>query len=93
MSYSEYFDLFYKAQSKQCPYRAFTFDVKNSKNQQQYIQEHDKFLDCILDVCNLLKQEELVTNKKILINDNLNHVFTTCGQQKTNNNQLVLNIF
>ena len=31
MSYSEYFDLFYDAQKRDCKYRAFMIDVKGSK--------------------------------------------------------------
>ena len=73
MSYDEYFDMFYDVQKKDCPYRAFTFDVVNSKNQKQYILQHDKHIDCILNVYTLLQKEERATGKKILLTDKFNN--------------------
>ena len=83
MSYSEYFDLFYAAQKQNCPYRAFTFDVVNSKRQTQYILEHTKHLDCMMNIYALLEREERLTGKKILLKDRFN--------QKLENDTLILN--
>lgn len=73
MSYNEYFDMFYAAQKVDCPYRAFTFDVVNSKNQEQYIYQHDKYIDCIMNVYSLLEREEKLTGKQILLKDKFNN--------------------
>jgi len=72
MSYDEYYDLFYKAQEKECPYRAFTFDIVHSKSQEQYIKEHNKFMDLITDVYDELKREEERTGNQILLDDDKN---------------------
>lgn len=72
MSYNEYFDMFFDTQNKDCPYRAFTFDVVNSKNQASYISEHDKHLACLLHVYTLLEREEKLTGKQILLKDKFN---------------------
>ena len=72
MSYDEYFDLFFQAQEKDCPYRAFTFDIVNSRNQAQYISEHNKFISLMTDVYDELKAEEEKTNTKILLDDSNN---------------------
>ena len=86
MSYTEYFDLYYITQKKECPFRAFTFDVINSRKQIQYIKEHTKHLECMLFVIHLLKQEELKTKQKILLNDNHNNLFDLKIPMPTNNN-------
>lgn len=83
MSYSEYWDLFYIAQKKQCPFRAFTFDVKNSKSNKEYINNRDKYFKLIEYVYNALIQEEIKNNKKILIKDKFNQKYSN---QNTNNN-------
>ena len=72
MSYNEYLDLFNKAQKKECPFRAFTFDIVKSKSQEQYISEHDKFIDLISDVYDELKREEERTKIPILLDDQYN---------------------
>ena len=84
MSYDEYFDFFHKAQNKQCPFRAFTFDVVNSKKQNEYINNHENFLDCILYVYTLLEQEEKISNTKILLKDQHNN--SPLNFNKFNNN-------
>lgn len=84
MSYDEYTDLFHKAQAKQCPYRAFTFDVVNSRNQNDYINNHENFLKCMLYVYSLLEQEEKTTNTNILLKDKKNN--PPSNYSKVNNN-------
>ena len=72
MSYCEYIDMFLNTQKKQCPYRAFTFDVVNSRNEQRYLNakgKHFSFLDCVYS---LLEHEEQKTGKIILLKDNFN---------------------
>ena len=72
MSYSEYLDLFKTTQKKECPYRAFTFDVVCSRKQMQYImnkETHDKVL-CY--VYSLLEKEEMLINRQILLKDKFN---------------------
>lgn len=85
MSYSEYWDLFYDAQKKECPYRAFTFDVVNSRNQIEYINDHKKFLEFVLYVYSCLENKEKSTNIKILLNDRYNH---KCNLTQKNNLKL-----
>ena len=47
MSYTEYIDMYKLAQQKDCPYRASTFDIVNSRNEKQYIEEHKKHYNFI----------------------------------------------
>ena len=72
MSYSEYMDMFFEVQKLDCPYRAFTFDVVNSKNQRQYIEEPEKHFEFVGFVYSLLEQEEQSTGKQILLKDKFN---------------------
>ncbi|MBQ4558129.1 MAG: hypothetical protein IJA61_01985 [Clostridia bacterium] len=72
MSYSEYIDMFYDTQNKECPYRAFTFDIINSRNQSEYINNHEKFLNCVYSFYDVLKEEETLTNSTILLEDRFN---------------------
>ena len=90
MSYTEYIDLFLKTQKKDCPFRAFTFDVVNSRKQEQYINIHDKFLDCIFYVYTLLEQEEKLSNTKILLKDKYNNKLTPNSQNNNLNNPMIL---
>ncbi len=43
MSYTEYFDLFYAAQKKDCKNKAFLIDVKNSRNDLASYEEYHKY--------------------------------------------------
>lgn len=72
MSYTEYTDLFIKAQKKKCPFRAFAFDIINSRNQKQYIEESENHHNFVLSIYDVLKQEEKRTGKKILLDDESN---------------------
>ena len=70
MSYSEYLNMFLEVQKQKCLYRAFTFDVVGSKNQVEYqTTRQTKFFNLIDCVYNLLEQEEIKTNKQILLKD------------------------
>ena len=86
MSYYEYMDMFYETQKQQCPYRAFTFDVVNSRNQTEYLETKStkffKLIDCIYF---LLEQEEINTNKRILLKDKFNCKFDVTKPIKNNN--------
>ena len=79
MSYDEYLDMFFKAQKMKCPYRAFMFDVVNSKNQKEYIEtKKEKYFELINYIYNCLLQEEAVTNTAILLKDENNKKFEIC---------------
>ena len=85
MSYDEYLNMFYEVQKKKCPYRAFTFDIVNSRNQTEYLETRSKFfqlLDCIYF---LLEQEEIKENKRILIKDTLNRKLDITQPIENNN--------
>ena len=72
MSYNEYFDMFNDAQKKECPYRAFTFDIVNSRNQIMYCKENEKHYKFLYYVYSLLEIEEQKTGKQILLKDEFN---------------------
>ena len=69
MSYDEYFDLFKQAQAKQCPYRAFMFDVANCKQNPEY---REKYFDVIQLFLQKIKQQEQILGTKILRNNSNN---------------------
>lgn len=71
MSYTEYFDLFNKAQKKECPYRAFTFDIKNSKTNGYDVF---KFHNLISLLYKKLENYENQTNKKVVLNNKFNNL-------------------
>lgn len=71
MSYSEYIDMFIDVQKKDCPYRAFTFDIVNSRNQVMYFKENKKHYEFLYYVYCLLEREEELTGKKILLKDDV----------------------
>ena len=56
MSYTEYYDLFDAAQKRDCPYRAFLIDVKNSKvelngaNEKEYFKIEPEYLILFLPI-------------------------------------------
>ena len=78
--------MFYKAQNKKCPYRAFTFDVINSRCQKEYLETRaTKFFKLLDVVYHLLEQEEINTNKKILLKDTLNQKFDITKPRVNNN--------
>ena len=86
MSYIEYLDLFETTQKKECPYRAFTFDVINSRCQKEYLETRaTKFFKLLDVVYHLLEQEEINTNKKILLKDTLNQKFDITKPRVNNN--------
>lgn len=89
MSYHEYFQMFKKTQKRKCPYRAFTFDIVNSKTQVQYATENDKYHDFIQYVYELLEKEEKLTNKKILLKDHFN-INDKSGVDGNRNNPITL---
>ena len=72
MSYSEYLDLFRVAQTKECPYRAFTFDVVNSRNQLQYLNKKETHDNVLKYVYTLLEKEEKKIKMPILLKDEFN---------------------
>lgn len=87
MSYSEYYDLFHKAQKTDCKYHAYLIDVKNSKtnlsgeNEHEYTKFH-KFVNYITNV--LLKINE-IKNEKIFLVDEQNKTFFGNGDVLNNN--------
>lgn len=73
MSYNEYIDMYIKTQKKDCLYRAFTFDVVNSRNQQEYLNNKNKnYFEFLTYVYSLLELEEQKTGKQILLKDEFN---------------------
>ena len=64
MAWNEYLDLFFDTQKKKCPFRAFCFDVVDSKNQMKHnnYKNHYQF---VCYVYSLLKLEEKLKNKQI----------------------------
>ena len=96
MSYTEYFDLYYAAQKKDCKYKAFLIDVKNSRTvlqdpyEEEYIHYH-KFVDyitkrlCAMDKINgkdVFLQDE--NNQKVLILEHL------CPHDNLKSNPMIL---
>ena len=71
MSYSEYIDMFMEAQKQDCPYRAFTFDIVNSRNQVMYFKENKKHYEFLYYVYCLLEREEELMGKQILLKDDI----------------------
>ena len=69
MSYSEYFDMYRKAQGKECPYRAFMLDIIGSKTNEHYTKENTVFHEFVDEIYRLLEQEEIATNSQILLKD------------------------
>lgn len=72
MSFDEYIDMYRDCQKKDCPYRAFTFDVVNSRNQPRYITEKQSFFDLMNTVYSRLLEEELDTKTVILLRGKFN---------------------
>jgi hypothetical protein len=73
MSYYEYFDMFHEVQKiDNCPYRAFMFDVINSRNQADYCKFFEKHHECMEYVYTLLEREEQLVGTKILLKDKNN---------------------
>lgn len=72
MSFDEYIDMFKDCQKKNCPYRAFTFDVVNSRNQPEYIFAKQSFFDLVDTVYSKLNQEEIDTKTVILLRGKFN---------------------
>ena len=86
MSYAEYIDMFIETQKQECPYRAFTFDVVNSKNQKQYIEERDKFHAFVSYLYSVLEIEEQKTGRQILLKDKFNVKYPNNGDRVHNGN-------
>ncbi len=86
MSYNEYIDMFHEVQNRKCPYRAFTFDVVNSRNQTEYLETRAtkffEFIDCIYF---LLESEENKESKRILLKDKFNRKFEITKSRENNN--------
>lgn len=73
MSYHEYFDMFHHVQKlDNCPYRAFMFDVVNSRNQENYAKKFEDHHKCMDYVYKLLEREESVVGTPILLKDQFN---------------------
>ena len=85
MSYSEYLDMFIECQKKECPYRAFTFDIVNSKSQKIYKKDAKNLYRCVLFVYLLLEREEQKTGKQILLKDKFNRKLIN-DESRINNN-------
>ena len=92
MSYIEYLDLFETTQKKECPYRAFTFDVVNSKRIFCDIEKHMDYYRLVSHIYTLLQREERKTNTKILLNDEFNqkYKFENTLKNANNNNPILL---
>jgi len=90
MAYEEYLDLFYNAQKHECPYRAFMFDVVNSKNEKGYYNNRSSYFKLIFSVIKEIKVLEIKENKKILLDDENNIFFTkNKGDQNLSNPMLL----
>lgn len=69
MSYSEYFDLYYAAQNKDCKYRAFLIDVKNSRKTLLDGKEYHKHHLCVDYIVDRLCDIENKSGKEILLRE------------------------
>ena len=88
MSYDEYFDLYKQAQQKDCPYRAFMFDVANCKTNPKY---REKYFDVIKLFLQKIKQQEILTDTKILrYNSNNMPIFESAGDDGRKFNPMIL---
>ena len=92
MSFDEYIDMYHDCQKKNCPYRAFTFDVVNSRNQPRYITEKQSFFDLMDTVYSRLHQEELDTKTVILLRGKFNQRLDISSniQNMNHHNPLIL---
>lgn len=86
MSYSEYLKMFKSVQQKDCPFRAFSFDVVNSRQQNIDLNQKENYFDFILYVYYLLEQEEKELQKPILLKNQFNKKFSLFGKKDFNNN-------
>lgn len=77
--------MFYNAQKKDCPYRAFVFDVVDSRHQEQYRVEYENHHACMDYVADLLEKEGLSTGKIVLLKDEFNYR-ELIGNAKLNGN-------
>ena len=87
MSYSEYFDMFFDRQEKDCKYRAFTFDVVHSREQELYLKDKPRFFMLIDCVYSLLEKEELSSQMPILLKDKFNKRYSF-GMGVQNGNEI-----
>ena len=86
MSYSEYLKIFYKAQEMDCPYRAFTFDVVNSRNNEKYLStKNTVYFNFLEYLYSLIEKEEAITCKPILLKDKNNRKYVF-GEKFINGN-------
>ncbi len=72
MSYSEYNDLYKKAQkNKNAPYVCFSFDLAGSKklNSEQFAFQQEAMIQTMKDMVTLIKHLEQKNNTKILLSD------------------------
>ena len=92
MSYDEYIDMYHDAQKQDCPYRAFTFDVVNSKRQSGYIDNPTRHYEFVTHVYDLLEQEEKITGREILLRGRFNQKLELDKPMKNGNyyNPMVL---
>ena len=72
MSYQEYLDLFFETQKKECPYRAFSFDIKNCRTLEEYQNNFMDYHNAMEYLHSLIEQEEIITNHQILLRDENN---------------------
>lgn len=85
MSYCDYKELFVLTQRKRCPYRALMFDVVDSRNQSQYLNDPVNHFACILHFYDVLMKEEKRTNTKILLNGKNNIRYVLEGNHNNGN--------
>ena len=85
MSFDEYIDMFKDCQNEKCPYRAFTFDVVNSRNQTEYIDNPEKHFQFVSHVYSLLEKEEENTGKQILLRGKFNRKLVMGEAMKNGN--------
>jgi len=87
MSYNEYIDMFFEVQKhNNVPYRAFTFDVVNSRNQKEYLTtKNEKDFNLVSYLYSLLENEEELTGKPILLKDKFNRKYTKSEIISNNN--------
>jgi len=86
MSYNEYIDMFFSTQKKQCPFRAFTFDVLSCKTSEEYHKKFHEYRKCVLSVYDKLVEEERISNREILLKDDFNRAYNNDDDKHIDNN-------
>ena len=89
MSYTEYFDLYYSAQKKDCKYRAFLIDVKNSKKCLEG-SKYFKYHQCVDYITEELCKLKKINGKEVFL-QNENNIKMTFQNYTGPSNNLIRN--